>query len=251
LRLYFRAATDILTDGKFLLVGDSGLAMFMRGLAYSKEHLTDGFVPDHVLPLVGIGCKNPFDLARKMVEAELWVRVENGYEPRPGKWEEFQTTADEVAEIREKNAKRQADYKARKKEEREQKKQADAAPCSNGFHPSQSAAEQQSAIMDGLPESHQTPEMRTEISNWLTMRKQKKHGFIADAQIPGLCGVLALQTPENAVEAVKQATRGAYKAFFAVSDGHSNGKHTPPVDPKSNPLLAELRQRQEREQNGE
>ena len=63
---------------KFLAAGPAASWLWVLGLAYCQSQLTDGFISDQVLPMIGIprGAK---PLADRLVVAGLFERVESGY----------------------------------------------------------------------------------------------------------------------------------------------------------------------------
>ena len=75
-------------DDKFLLnpkvqtVGIHGMALYLSGLIYCNGNLTDGFIMDGVLPMLcGMAFQTPAKkVADKLVEVNLWERVDGGYQ---------------------------------------------------------------------------------------------------------------------------------------------------------------------------
>lgn len=68
----------------------SALGLWVAAGSWSAQQLTDGFVPAHVLTVLG---GKPKDAAA-LVTAGLWVETEGGY--RFHEWEQRQPSADEV-----------------------------------------------------------------------------------------------------------------------------------------------------------
>ena len=234
LRLYAKLATDALTDPKFMAVGNDGWAMYTKGLLFAKLNLTDGFVPFEALPLVGMFVKDPKKLADKMVEVNLWVHAPGGYSVPPGKWQEWQTTREQVEKERSKDAERKANYRKRQKAQLESigDPQAPAASKS-GYNPKTSPAEQHHALFSGLPESHQTDEMRRALADYLTMRKEAQMKPFLPSQLTGQISTLAAQSPPVAVEMVMEAIKQAWRGFYEPKNGKphvgaTNGKHPKP-----------------------
>ena len=89
--------------------------MYVKGLLHAKQHLTDGFVSDSALALVGIGCKSPQKIAKHLVAIGLWEAVEGGYTVGYDRWARHQTTAEEVSRIRAETAKRVAEHRNKKR----------------------------------------------------------------------------------------------------------------------------------------
>jgi hypothetical protein len=62
---------------KVLKVGPLGLALQVAALCYANRHLTDGFIPAEIVPLLMAGAGK---VAPRMVEAGLWDRAAGGYQ---------------------------------------------------------------------------------------------------------------------------------------------------------------------------
>lgn len=92
--------------GKFLLAGDRAGWLFVCGLCYSNEHLTDGFVARYALPAVAPGVRNPEAQAARLVTAGLWHEVEDGW--RIHDYQEHQRSAGEIRDRRSKDIERKA-----------------------------------------------------------------------------------------------------------------------------------------------
>ena len=74
-------------DDKFLMnpkvqqAGAYGLALYLSGLIYSNSNMTDGFIPDVMLPVIGALAfqTNAKKTASVLVGLNLWESVEGGY----------------------------------------------------------------------------------------------------------------------------------------------------------------------------
>ena len=74
-------------DDKFLMnpkiqsAGAYGMALYLSGLIYSNTNLTDGYIPDVMLPaLCGLAYQTPGKkVAGMLVDLNLWERVPGGY----------------------------------------------------------------------------------------------------------------------------------------------------------------------------
>jgi len=75
-------------DDKFLMnpkiqsAGPYGMALYLSGLIYCNTNVTDGFIPDVMLPVL---CGMAYQTASKrvadaLVKLNLWERVEGGYQ---------------------------------------------------------------------------------------------------------------------------------------------------------------------------
>lgn len=110
---YAKFETAALTDPKVIASGPSAL-VWMKGILYSVEHLTDGFIPAHVLPILAIGLPgNPIGHAKKLVSVGLWIECEGGYTVGAEKWARHQTTREQVDGMREQWKERKARQRER------------------------------------------------------------------------------------------------------------------------------------------
>lgn len=104
--LFIRLSCEVLTDAKILAAGPEASWLWVRGLLYAKQHLTDGFVPDTALAIVGLGLA-PAKVraaAKAIVAAGLWEECEGGWRVPPERWARWQTTREEVEAVRAKRA---------------------------------------------------------------------------------------------------------------------------------------------------
>jgi hypothetical protein len=99
--LYIRLECDALTDEKVLAASGDSFALWVKGLLYSKQHLTDGFVPSVALPIIGVGVKRTDKAAAELVSVGLWTKVDGGYAIGVEKWARYQTSKDQVDKQRE------------------------------------------------------------------------------------------------------------------------------------------------------
>lgn len=95
---------------KIIAAGDRAGWLFVCGLCYSNEHLTDGYIPRAVLPVAAPGVKFPERLAAKLVEVGLWHDLGDGWQIH--EYTETQRGAAEVKAKRKADAKRQAERRA-------------------------------------------------------------------------------------------------------------------------------------------
>lgn len=91
---------------KVLMAGDRASWLAICGLCYSNEHLTDGFIARHVLPVVAPGVKRPEALADRLVAVNLWHEIEGGWQIHD--YSEVQRTSGSIREQRHKDAERKA-----------------------------------------------------------------------------------------------------------------------------------------------
>lgn len=84
---------------KMLKAGPAACWLWVCGLAHCQSQLTDGFIPDEVLPMIGVvGVPRVQKLAQVLVDVGLFERVEGGY--RIHDYFAFNATKDEAIERR-------------------------------------------------------------------------------------------------------------------------------------------------------
>ena len=86
---------------KAVMAGNSAVGLWCRAGSACMQQLTDGFVADHMLPVLG---GKPKDAAA-LVATGLWVTVPGGW--RFHQWDDFQPTAEQVKADRRAAADRQ------------------------------------------------------------------------------------------------------------------------------------------------
>lgn len=91
---------------KVLMAGDRAAWLSVCALCYSNEHLTDGFIATHALPVVAPGAKGAEKLAATLVKVGLWHEVTGGWQIHD--YGEHQRSSDEIRARRAKDAERKA-----------------------------------------------------------------------------------------------------------------------------------------------
>lgn len=75
-----KVETSLRDHPKALAAGPAAMGVWLAGLLYIRDHLTDGFIPREVVPgLFGGGAHVGFRSVRSLVKVGLWVEVEGGY----------------------------------------------------------------------------------------------------------------------------------------------------------------------------
>lgn len=77
----------------------AALGLWVAAGSWSGAHLTDGFVPDHQVPLLARGQS---ELAAELVRAGLWKRARGGY--RFHDWLDRNPAGEEVKKLRDRRA---------------------------------------------------------------------------------------------------------------------------------------------------
>jgi hypothetical protein len=98
--LYICLSVDHHTNKKLVEAGKDGQLLFIRGLCHSKQHMADGFVPQHVIPILGWDM-NAKEVAEELVRVKAWKKVPGGYAVPIEKWALWQQTKEEIERKRE------------------------------------------------------------------------------------------------------------------------------------------------------
>lgn len=91
---WFRVDDGFWSHPKTLLLSTEAVALWVRSGSYCGKHLTDGFVPLMMLPML----QGDEATANELVEAGLWITVVDGY--RFHQWREYQDTKEAVEKRR-------------------------------------------------------------------------------------------------------------------------------------------------------
>ena len=94
--MWFKVDDNLATHPKAARAGLAPIGLWVKAGSWSAQHLTNGFVPNAVLPLLGAKRSH----ADALVKAELWTAEPDGYRFRD--WFDYQPTAEKSAEIKEK-----------------------------------------------------------------------------------------------------------------------------------------------------
>lgn len=100
---------------KVLAAGNSAIGLWVRAGAWSMQQLTDGFVPNHVLRVLGTPKER-----RKLVEVSLWEESRGGI--RFKNWDERQPTKVQIEAARQAANERQRHARERAKSRRESRR---------------------------------------------------------------------------------------------------------------------------------
>lgn len=74
---WMKVETSVARHRKFVKAGPAPSWLWVCGLAYCQEGLTDGFIPTEALPYLGV--KNAAQLAHHLVAAGLWDQADGGW----------------------------------------------------------------------------------------------------------------------------------------------------------------------------
>lgn len=103
--LYVPLDVNYVTDEGIRRAGPAAELLFIRALAYSKRTQSEGLLPDYDMPVISVGLPQVRESIASLVEWELWLPVEGGWQIRS--WQRWNETHKEAADKRERAADRQ------------------------------------------------------------------------------------------------------------------------------------------------
>lgn len=74
---HIQVEASVRTHHKFLKAGPAASWLWLCGMGYCQDGLTDGFIPESALPYLGV--QKPHPLKDKLVDVGLWDRAEGGW----------------------------------------------------------------------------------------------------------------------------------------------------------------------------
>jgi hypothetical protein len=103
---WFKVDDNLAFHRKVVAAGNAAMGMWVRAGAWCSQMLTDGFIPDHMIAIIGSPAQRD-----KLIKVGLWIAVDGGC--RFHEWNEKgrQPTSQSVREEREKAAARQARHR--------------------------------------------------------------------------------------------------------------------------------------------
>jgi hypothetical protein len=104
---WFKVDDTFHSHPKVMATDPAALGLWVIAGSWCGSNLTDGFVPDHVLPRLLPGAAK---LAKKLIAAELWDRTDGGYQFHD--WRSFNPSAEKVKAERAATAERQRRFRA-------------------------------------------------------------------------------------------------------------------------------------------
>jgi hypothetical protein len=104
---WFKVDDSFHSHPKVLAAEPAALGLWVVAGAWCSANLTDGFVPDYVLPRL---LPDAARLAEELATCRLWKRTKGGY--RFHDWNEFQPTKEEITAERKRWAEKKANQRA-------------------------------------------------------------------------------------------------------------------------------------------
>lgn len=108
---WFKVDDTFAFHPKVLAAGNAAVGLWCRAGAWSMQQLTDGYIPANVVKQLGGTAP-----AKKLVEAGLWVKKDDGYAFH--EWDQRQPSRARLMAEREANAARLQKWREKKRRER-------------------------------------------------------------------------------------------------------------------------------------
>lgn len=108
--VWFKVDDTLALHHKTVAAGNAAMGLWVRAGSWSMQTLSDGFIPDVI-----VGSLGTHGQAKKLVEVGLWDRLPTGFAFH--EWEQRQPTKAHVHGEREATAKRQKEWRERRKKE--------------------------------------------------------------------------------------------------------------------------------------
>lgn len=118
---WFKVDDDLTFHQKTVKAGNSAMGLWVRAGAWCAQQLTDGFIPDAMIELIGTPAQR-----RKLIAAGLWVEVSGGCSFHGWGENGRQPSAQSVREKRAAAARRQQEYRDKLQREAQAKAERNA-----------------------------------------------------------------------------------------------------------------------------
>jgi hypothetical protein len=104
---WFRVDDNLAFHRKVVAAGNAAMGLWVRAGSWCSQHLTDGFIPDHMVAILGSPAQK-----QKLIKTGLWIEVEGGCQFHEWNENGRQPTAKSIQDKRSAAADRQAKYRA-------------------------------------------------------------------------------------------------------------------------------------------
>lgn len=99
-------------DDAVATAGEKAELLYIRGLAFCAEVLSDGFISDIQLTrFVGVGMTGVASRAKKLVDVELWIRDDDAGGYWIASWLKWNQSKDEIGEKLQRDSERKVGQK--------------------------------------------------------------------------------------------------------------------------------------------
>lgn len=106
---WFKVDDNLAFHAKTVAAGNAAMGLWVRAGSWAANGLTDGFVPDHMIPALGTAAQ-----AKRLTEVRLWHREAGGFRFHEWNQDGRQPTREEVERRRAEDRTRKAEARAAK-----------------------------------------------------------------------------------------------------------------------------------------
>lgn len=106
---YAKLSASYYRDDAILEAGERAELLYVRGLAYCSEAMSDGFISDRqLIAIVGVGMRDAVKRASLLVSVGVWTRVDGGYVVTS--WLRWNKSAEEIGAALRRDRERKAHH---------------------------------------------------------------------------------------------------------------------------------------------
>jgi hypothetical protein len=107
---WFKVDDNFATHRKTVAAGNTAVGLWVRAGSWSSANLTDGYIPTHMITVLGGRLVD----AKRLAAAELWIEVDGGYQFHQWAEDGRQPTRSAVEQRRADDRQRKAEARAAK-----------------------------------------------------------------------------------------------------------------------------------------
>lgn len=104
--MWFKVDDNLAFHRKVVAAGNAAMGLWVRAGSWCAQHLSDGFIPDHMIATMGTASQR-----QKLIKVGLWITVDGGCQFYGWNKKGRQPTSESVREERANAADRQARYR--------------------------------------------------------------------------------------------------------------------------------------------
>lgn len=121
--VWFKVDDGLAFHHKVISAGNSAMGLWVRAGSWSAQQLTNGYIPDHMVPVLGTAAQ-----ARRLVRAGLWTEADGGYQFHDWTENDRNPTRDETILRRKRDSERQHRKREKKRSDHEKSQDTTGSP---------------------------------------------------------------------------------------------------------------------------
>jgi hypothetical protein len=208
---------------KILRAGERAAWLYVCGLCYANEHLTDGFIDSAVLIVAAPGVKAPERLASALVQAGLWDAVDGGWQVHD--YGDVQRTSEQVKDVRRKDRERKMTSDSSTTPNTDSaRKPRGFRSASNGVPRDASRASRANPAQEEKRERNTPPTPSSEVEDWLAHYERTTGHSLPARTTKGFANIVASAQARldegHPLDDLKFATLGAHGDAYRRERGY-------------------------------